>query len=79
MAQADDETEQGRLLLRQESTALTKTFKSLEWAVARVSAREAALTADKAGAEATGVQTKAELKAAVAATDQRRAVARMQE
>ena len=45
----------------------------------RESAREAALTADKAGAEANVVQTKADHKAAVTATDQRRAAARMQE
>merc|ERR1712086_698808 len=53
--------------LRQESAVLAKVFESLEGAVARESAREAALTADKAGAEATVEQTKAEHRAAVVA------------
>ena len=66
-ARADEKAEQERRRLRQESAALAKTFESLEGAVARERAREAALTADKAYAEATVEQTKAEHKAAVAA------------
>ena len=79
MTRTDEEAEQERRCMRQESAALAKTFESLEGAVARKSAREAALTADKAGAEVTVVQTKADHKAAVAAIDQRRAAAHMQE
>ena len=67
MARADNEAEQERRCLRQESAALTNTFESLEWAVARESAREAPLTVDKAGAETTVGQTKAKYKAVVAA------------
>ena len=68
MTRADKEAEHERQRLWQESAALAKTFKSLEGGDARESAREAALTADKARAELTAVQTKAEHKAVVATT-----------
>ena len=79
MTRTDEEAEQERRCMRQESAALAKTFESLEGAVARKSAREAALTVDKAGAEATIEQTNANHKATVTAKDQRRVAARMQE
>jgi len=56
---AEKKAEQERRRLRQESAALANTFESIEGAVARESAREAALMVDMAGAEATVKQTKA--------------------